>query len=317
MSARFGGRPNGKGPARTGLAPRCSADPTQTLRRELPFASIEHAQQAVDAFVADYNTHRPHQALAMDRPADRFRPRHEDTLPLRLPPALRAVGDPDSEAAPEPHPEPLTMPPTQAETAELAAADADQAGLAVEFTLVVPASGNLAVCGQQFWLGTHRAGLTLTLRADIGTVELLAGGVRIKNVPSRLTPQHLKRLIAEGGQRVGPAAKPARHGTGEAVEVDRTINASGMVALGGQQYSVGYQFAGRRLTVRIDGAVLHLSDGHTLLRTLPKTLASTEMARLRDARPAGPEPQPAAEPVRGQRRVRSRASSPSLGSASA
>ncbi|GGO83651.1 hypothetical protein [Nonomuraea cavernae] len=40
---------------------------------------------------------------------------------------------------------------------------------AVEFTRVVPASGNLAVCGQQFWPGTHRAGLTLTLRADTGT----------------------------------------------------------------------------------------------------------------------------------------------------
>jgi hypothetical protein len=52
--------------------------------------------------------------------------------------------------------------------------------------------------------------------------------------------------------------------------------------------------------------VLHLSDGHTLLRTLPNPLTSTEMARLRDARPAGPEPQPAIEPVRVQRRVSSR-----------
>uniref|UniRef100_UPI003F495E86 hypothetical protein n=1 Tax=Nonomuraea bangladeshensis TaxID=404385 RepID=UPI003F495E86 len=184
--------------------------------------------------------------------------------------------------------------------------DADLVELAVEFTRVVPASGNLAICGQQFWLGTHRAGLTLTLRADTDTVELLAGGVRIKKVPSRLTTRHLQRLIIEGGRRIRPAPAPLRPGAGGAVVVDRTINASGLVVLGGRQYSVGYQFAGRRLTVRIDGAVLHLSDGHTLLRTLPNPLIREEMARLRDARPAGLEPRPAAEPVRVQRRASSR-----------
>lgn len=285
----------------------------QTLRRELlddhgPFTSIEHAQQILDAFVDDYNTRRPHQALDMDRPADRFQPRHDDQLPLRLPSALHALPDPPSDPEPEPQTEPVVMPPAQAETAQLAmpADGTDVVDLAVEFTRVVPASGNLAVCGQQFWLGTHRAGATITLRADAGTVELLAGRVRIKKVPSRLTPRHLRQLIADGGTPIQPAAKPARAGTGEVIEVDRTINASGLVALGGRQYSVGYQFAGRRLTVRIDGAVLHLTDGHTLLRSLPNPLTSDEIARLRDARPAGPEPRLTDEPVCVQRRVSSR-----------
>ncbi|MEU4331200.1 hypothetical protein AB0F48_38910 [Nonomuraea dietziae] len=52
--------------------------------------------------------------------------------------------------------------------------------------------------------------------------------------------------------------------------------------------------------------MLHLTDGHPLLRTLPNPLTTTEMARLRDARPAGPERQPALEPVQVQRRVSSR-----------
>jgi transposase InsO family protein len=52
----------------------------QTLRRELlepegPFASLEQAQKAVDAWVEVYNHQRPHQALAMAVPASRFRPR--------------------------------------------------------------------------------------------------------------------------------------------------------------------------------------------------------------------------------------------------
>ena len=51
----------------------------QTLRRELlepegPFASLEQAQKAVDAWVEVYNHQRPHQALAMAVPASRFRP---------------------------------------------------------------------------------------------------------------------------------------------------------------------------------------------------------------------------------------------------
>jgi transposase InsO family protein len=48
----------------------------QTVRREFladrTFGSIEHAQGALDAWVADYNTVRPHQALEMDTPAERF-----------------------------------------------------------------------------------------------------------------------------------------------------------------------------------------------------------------------------------------------------
>jgi transposase InsO family protein len=49
----------------------------QTLRREFlserSFASLEHAQAELDAFVSDYNTTRPHQALEMATPAERFR----------------------------------------------------------------------------------------------------------------------------------------------------------------------------------------------------------------------------------------------------
>jgi transposase InsO family protein len=49
----------------------------QSLRKEFladnTFASLEAAQNALDAWVTDYNTNRPHQALEMATPADRFR----------------------------------------------------------------------------------------------------------------------------------------------------------------------------------------------------------------------------------------------------
>jgi transposase InsO family protein len=49
----------------------------QSLRREFladrAFASLEQAQAELDAWVEAYNTNRPHQALEMATPADRFR----------------------------------------------------------------------------------------------------------------------------------------------------------------------------------------------------------------------------------------------------
>jgi hypothetical protein len=49
----------------------------QTVRKEFlvdrTFASMTVAQQELDAWVHDYNTERPHQALEMAVPADRFR----------------------------------------------------------------------------------------------------------------------------------------------------------------------------------------------------------------------------------------------------
>ena len=49
----------------------------QSLRKEFldgrVFSSLEAAQEALDDWVADYNTERPHQALEMVTPADRFR----------------------------------------------------------------------------------------------------------------------------------------------------------------------------------------------------------------------------------------------------
>jgi hypothetical protein len=41
---------------------------------------VAEAQAALDGFVVQYNTDRPHQSLDMDFPADRFKPRPADEL---------------------------------------------------------------------------------------------------------------------------------------------------------------------------------------------------------------------------------------------
>ena len=92
FTGRFGPRPTevlfDRMCRENGISHRCTAprSPTttgkierfhQTLRKEFlvdrSFASFEVAQEELDAWVHDYNTERPHQALDMATPADRFR----------------------------------------------------------------------------------------------------------------------------------------------------------------------------------------------------------------------------------------------------
>ena len=292
------------------LAPRCVADPTQTLQREMlddvkVWPDLEAVQAAVDSFRVEYNTNRPHQSLGMAFPADRFTPRPTDTqLPLRLPPVLAA-------AVPVPAPRlalPIQPPDRPQETLPaplvLSTNGLDPVDLAVEVIRVVPASGNLTICGQQFWLGPDRAGTPITFWADTTVVHLLHHGIRLKTLPSRLTPTHLRDLLAADGHPAGPP--PITTGTGQPgapIEVDRLVNATGLIGLAGRQHSIGYYFAGRRVSIRIDHGVMQVVADGVLLRSLPNPLAPADLTRIRDARPAGPPPQPAPEAQRVQRRV--------------
>jgi hypothetical protein len=137
-------------------------------------------------------------------PAARFIPRPADErLPLRLPVALSGVSAPRS--APASTAPPAPVPPA---ALTLSANGVDPVDLAVEFARIVPASGNLAGCGQQFWLGPDRAGTTITFWADTTVVHPLVNGIRLKTVPSRLTTAHLRRKagILLAHHRSAPAA---------------------------------------------------------------------------------------------------------------
>jgi integrase-like protein len=275
-----------------------------SLRRELlddhpPFTSLDEAQAAVDAFRRHYNAERPHQSLGMAFPADRFRPDRGDGIALKLPPSL--VSGADEPAAP-------SAPPRRPQSAPAAPATVS-ADLAVEVVRTVPASGNLTLCGQQFWLGPAHAGRTITLWVDATVVHLMLDGIRLKTVPSRLAPTQLHHLLAHDGRPAGPPPISGAPESGTAIEVERTINATGLLALAGRQHPVGFHLAGQRVTVRVDHGVLHLlGSDRVVLRSLPNPLTTTEMSRIRDARPGGPAPGPATKPLRVDRRVSSRGS---------
>jgi Integrase core domain len=125
----------------------------QTLERELlddvkVWPHVAAVQAAVDAFRIEYNTNRPHQSLEMAFPADRFTPRPADQrLRLRLPARLSAAV---AQLPPEPAPDTATPEAAPDLPAALVVSSngVDPVDLAVEFTRVVPVSGNMTVCGQ-------------------------------------------------------------------------------------------------------------------------------------------------------------------------
>jgi hypothetical protein len=64
-----------------------------------------------------------------------------------------------------------------------------------------------------------------------------------------------------------------------AIEVERVVNAVGLVGLAGAQVNVGFELAGQRVTLRMDGTQMAvISHDGALLRTLPCPVAPRERA---------------------------------------
>lgn len=270
----------------------------QTLQEELlsphgPFATVDDAQAAVDAWRAGYNADRPHQSLGMGFPASRFAPKTAPSLPLVVPGPLTAAAEPAPAYIPEPVPKPDAP----------AAVVAYNAGAALELERVVPASGNLWVGGQQIWLGPLLAGRTVTLWVDTTDIHVIRDGVRLKTLYSRLGVIELARLAADGQARpAGPSPFP-RDPASPAVELDRTVNRSGTIGIARRVFGVGQPLAGRRVTVRLEGRTMQIHADGVLLRTLACPIPVSERHRLHGARIAGPAPEASSEPLRVQRRV--------------
>jgi transposase InsO family protein len=260
------------------------------------FTSIEQAQKAVDAWVEDYNTNRPHQALDEHvpvSPAERFTPvpaEHRDAVELWLPPTLQTVPDATDREPGRDEPGPP--------------APRVWAGGAVEFDKVVPPSGNMYLAGKQLWLGPARAGQVVHMWADCDLIHLLIGGTRVKTIRSHLSVTDLAGLVGGGAVNAGPSPLPAPE-PGEAVEVERVVSRYGLIALGAHRLVAADILAGRHVGVRLEADTLMIFDLDTreLLRVRANPLSFDQVRRLRGNRPAGPPPRPSAEPIRVQRRV--------------
>jgi transposase-like protein len=281
----------------------------QTLRRELldesgEFASLDAAQAAIDAWVATYNTQRPHQSLGMRTPSQRFRP--------APPGALDRLQDRQTRGAEAPPaPPPRAVVPIQAEA--LPAAHAAP----FELDILVPAAGSVSLVGiQQVWLGTALSGRTVTLWVDRHSIHVSLDGAWVKTVPTRLSVEQLSTLAGRGSRAAGPAPAPAALPAGRrrlpaatVVDVDRTVTRDGSVHLAGTSFNVGAELAGQRITLRLDGHLMRVIANGRLAKTMPAPVPPDHRDRLTGARRAADPMPPPASALRVQRNVPTTASS--------
>jgi hypothetical protein len=147
-------------------------------------------------------------------------------------------------------------------------------------------------------------GRTIRIWAGLDRVHVLAGGYRIKTLPSRLDRRDLARLAATGAVPAGPPPLPPP--AGNVIEIERTVSASGNISVGNQVLPVGSPLAGQRITLRLDGPVAHILSGGVVVRTLACPLPERARDRLRGARAATAGPPRLPEALTIWRRVSAR-----------
>jgi len=286
-----------RSPTTTGKIERFHA----TLRREMlddagPFADETTAQAAIVAWVQGYNHRRPHQSVGMATPASVFRPNPS--------PGIAAV--------------PIAAPARSTDLKALHTYDAlrDQPSLseddvhAVEIDMVITPAGRLCLPGNQnLKFSPSMAGRPVTVWANDRSIHVLHVGELIRTRPSRLSPVDLTTLVMRGARIGGAEPGPSALPTGplqpmSAVEVERTANATARIDVGGQRITLAAHLAGQQVTLRFEGALMHVIAGERLVQTFPAPIPFDRRARLAGARTAStPLPPPPAPPARAQRRV--------------
>ncbi|MFJ2008664.1 integrase core domain-containing protein [Streptomyces chartreusis] len=248
------------------------------LDHVMPFESLAAAQEAIDGLVRACNHQRPHQALNMATPISLFRPHtavrggdehpEQDVTETEL--SIEVVEPP--------------VPPPQ--------------GTAI-VDVRVPPSGEITLVTGRQRVGIHQAlaGRTPTVWANHRSVRFLLDGHLVTPVASRLRPEDLAYLTMRYGARPAgpepaPAALPrARSGTailasGEPVEVARKVHRDGILGLAGGRYPVGFALAGRTITLRLDGHVMHAIADNALMGTWPCPVPADRLGQIQGARTA-------------------------------
>ena len=122
----------------------------------LRFDSLVQAQQVIDAWVTDYNTRRPHQALAMATPAQRFQVSADPAIP------------------PEP---PLVV--AQEPTRHAGRLRPDGSG---EIARLVHSNGVIVVTRQVCSVGRRYAGKQVTVQVEPNHLHIFCDGVYLKTI---------------------------------------------------------------------------------------------------------------------------------------
>jgi len=230
----------------------------KTIQAELltgrVFADLAQAQAAVDAWVVEYNTSRPHQALDMRTPAQRFT--HPPAVPS---PAVAGEVAAVSVAA-------GSDPPA-----------ASAVGPAVQARRRVQANGTIRLGTHGLSVGRRLAGTEVVVRVSASLLQVAHDGLLVKTMP---LPAGLDPSRVPGARPAdpGPLGRPGP------VQVTRRVHKVGTVTVAGQKFRMGTVWAGQLLTVRVEAELFHVFFDGVLLKTVARTTRN-EVVRFGPRRP--------------------------------
>ena len=199
------------------------------------FATIGELQAALDSWVSEYNTARPHQSCGGRPPIERFRLADRSIVPDD--PAAVPQSPPQGS-----RPEPGRRPP----------------GL----SRWVNAHGKISLAGFTCHAGASYAGEPVEVVASGGLVDIVHAGVVIAT--------HAQRMREDQADRVprAPVARRARDATA-GLTVTRLASAAGVVSFAGTDYQAGRSWARQPVDVAIVAGSVQLSRDGKVIRVHP------------------------------------------------
>jgi transposase InsO family protein len=194
--------------------------------------TIEDAQAALDAWVVEYNTERPHQSCGGRPPVERFALADRGLVVVDEPPL------------PAPRVPEVSRP----------------AGV----SRWVNQHGRISLAGFDYVVGATFAGEPVEVVVTNGLVEILHAGVLVATHAQRLKSDQVDRIVRP---RL-PVQRRARDAT-VGLMVTRLADNSGVVSFAGMPYSAGRRWARQSIDVAIVAGSVQLSKDGQIIRVHP------------------------------------------------
>ena len=197
------------------------------------FTATTDLQDALDAWVGEYNTARPHQSCGGRPPIERFRL------------ASRSLTADDSAA-----------------TERVPARPSEPAKRPAGVSRWVNAAGKISLAGFSYAVGATYAGEPVEVVVTGGLVDILHAGVVVATHAQRLRTDQADRVPRA---RVSRRARDATAG----LTVTRLANNTGVVTFAGTTYAAGRRWANASIDVTIVAGSVQLSKDGKVIRIHP------------------------------------------------
>jgi transposase InsO family protein len=197
------------------------------------WATIAELQAALDGWVSQYNTARPHQSCGGRPPAERFALADRSVIPDE---SSLASAPPAAGGTPARHP----------------------AGV----SRWVNAHGKISLAGFSYHAGAAHAGEPVEVVVAGGLVDILHAGVVVATHAQRIRDDQADRMPR------APVARRARDATA-GMTVTRLADAAGVVSFASSPYAAGRRWARTAIDVSIVAASVQLSRDGQVIRVHP------------------------------------------------